>query len=310
MNDLNQVPNPVKKENYLDSFMDYIVDAGQRSVLYLDILNNRGNNYLQHIQDGKPPVLTFDYEIIINGRTLTPPVNFSLARICDRRNGMDKKGKAIREKRMPLGDVQIEKQKQRPIIIVDPRAGHGPGIGGSKRDSEIGMALDQGYPVYFILFDADPEPGQTFTDVHNSQIAYIEAVIARHPEAEKPAIIGNCQAGWAAALVGADRPDIVGPMVFNGSPLSYWAGVDGKNPMRYRGGLVGGVWSASLWSDLGNGVFDGAHLVSGFEGLNPANTYWNKPYYLYANVDSEKQRYLDFERWWNGFFMMTRWKTG
>lgn len=310
MNNSSQISSSMKPVNYPNSLLDYIVDAGQRSILYLDVLNQRGNNYLKHIQDGKPPVLTFDYEVIINGRTVTPPVNFSLARICDRRNGGEKKGDVIREKRTPLvkgqTDHQADKEKKRPIIIVDPRAGHGPGIGGSKRDSEIGMALDQGYPVYFILFDADPVTGQTFMDVHHAQIAYIEEVIAHHPEAEKPAIIGNCQAGWAAALIGADRPDIVGPMVFNGSPLSYWAGVDGKNPMRYRGGLVGGVWSASLWSDLGNGVFDGAHLVSGFEALNPANTYWNKPYYLYSHVDSEKQRYLDFERWWNGFFMMTR----
>ncbi len=306
MNNSNQVSNSTNKVNYLDSAFGYLLDAGQRSVLFLDTLNKRGNNYYQHIQNRKPPVLTFDYEVIIDGSTLSPPVNFSLARICDRRNGEEKKGKSGREKRHSSSGHSSEKGKKRPIIIVDPRAGHGPGIGGSKRDSEIGMALNQGYPVYFIVFDADPAPGQTFTHVHNTQIAYIEAVIARHPDAERPAIIGNCQAGWAAAMIGADRPDIIGPMIFNGSPLSYWAGVDGKNPMRYRGGLVGGVWAASLWSDLGNGIFDGAHLVSGFENLNPANTLWGKSYHMYSHVDSERERYLDFERWWNGFFMMTR----
>jgi Protein of unknown function (DUF3141) len=43
-----------------------------------------------------------------------------------------------------------------------------------------------------------------------------------------------------------------------GSPLAYWAGVHGKNPMRYTGGLLGGTWLTALIGDLGNGTFDGA----------------------------------------------------
>ncbi|MBV9376086.1 MAG: DUF3141 domain-containing protein, partial [Alphaproteobacteria bacterium] len=63
-----------------------------------------------------------------------------------------------------------------------------------------------------------------------------------------------------------------------GSPLSYWAGVHGKNPMRYLGGLLGGTWLTSLAGDLGNGVFDGANLVANFESMHPDNTYWKKIY--------------------------------
>jgi tellurite resistance protein len=62
----------------------------------------------------------------------------------------------------------------------------------------------------------------------------------------------------------------------------------------------------SLWSDLGNGKFDGANLVSGFEDLNPANTIWTKQYNVWANVDTEEDRYLNFEKWWGGFFKMNR----
>ncbi len=193
---------------------------------------------------------------------------------------------------------------KRPIIIIDPRAGHGPGIGGSKRDSEVGMALNNGHPVYFVIFYTDPIPGQTVSDVQKAQVRFVEEVVRRHPHAPEPAVIGNCQAGWAAALVGADRPDVTGPLIFNGSPLSYWAGVEGKNPMRYRGGLLGGAWLTSLASDLGNGKFDGANLVAGFEDLNPANTYWTKQYNLYAKVDTEERRFLNFERWWNGYYLM------
>ena len=67
-----------------------------------------------------------------------------------------------------------------------------------------------------------------------------------------------------------------------GSPLSYWAGVRGKNPMRYLGGMLGGTWLTALAGDLGNGIFDGAHLVANFESLNPANTYWTKAYNVYS----------------------------
>jgi hypothetical protein len=91
-----------------------------------------------------------------------------------------------------------------------------------------------------------------------------------------------------------------------GSPLSYWAGVAGKNPMRYLGGLLGGSWTASLAGDLGQGKFDGAHIVSNFESLDPANTHWSKLYNLYAKVDTEPPRYLEFEKWWGGHYLMNR----
>jgi hypothetical protein len=62
--------------------------------------------------------------------------------------------------------------------------------------------------------------------------------------------------------------------------------------MRYAGGLLGGTWLASFASDLGNGKFDGANLVQNMENLNPANTFWDKYYHLFANVDTEGPRFL------------------
>ena len=266
---------------------NYLVDSIQRSLLFWDILRKRGNIYLEHLSNGQPPVLNFDYEIVIDGRDLPRPVNYALAKI------------------LPQDGDKIDDTK-RPVVVIDPRAGHGPGIGGSKKDSEIGVALDKGHPVYFVLFFPDPVPGQTLADVEQAEVKFIEEVAKLHPDASQdPAVIGNCQAGWAVALIGADRPDVTGPLVLNGSPLSFWAGENGKNRMRYRGGLIGGAWVASLLSDLGNGTFDGAHLVSNFESLNPANTYWKKQYNLFAKVDTEEHRYLSFEKWWNGYFCMT-----
>ncbi len=277
-------PDPASAGPVRDA-VEYWTDFMQRSVLFLDILRKRGNQYLETVQKGQPPVLTFNYEIIMDGRSLDRPVNHDLARI------------------IPEQGIRIDTAK-RPMVVIDPRAGHGPGIGGSKQDSEIGMALRAGHPVYFVLFYPDPEPNQTYADVKAAQIRFIEEVKRRHPEASEPAVIGNCQAGWAVALLSADRPDVTGPLILNGSPLSYWAGVEGKNPMRYRGGLYGGIWLTTLLSDLGNGKFDGANLVMNFEGLNPANTYWTKQYNVWANVDTEADRYLNFEKWWNSYFTM------
>ena len=99
-------------------------------------------------------------------------------------------------------------------------------------------------------------------------------------------------------MMSAIRPDLPGPIMLAGSPLSYWAGVHGKNPMRYLGGLLGGTWLTALAGDLGHGIFDGANLVANFESLHPDNTYWKKIYNVYSKIDTEAARFLDFEKWW------------
>ncbi|WP_300673831.1 DUF3141 domain-containing protein [Desulfoluna sp.] len=271
----------------MNEALAYQVDFGQRMTLFLDTKREQGDNFIEENRKGLPPVLHFDYEVIFNGRDLDDPVNYSLARIT------------------PDSDRKIPADA-RPVVIIDPRAGHGPGIGGFRKESEVGMAMRKDHPVYFMIFTQEPVRGQTLSHVFKAHIEFLKVIRLFHPEAERPAIIGNCQGGWAAALIAADRPDITGPLILNGSPLSYWAGRDTQNPMRYRGGLFGGVWLASLSADLGNGIFDGAQLVSGFEDLNPANSLWNKDYNLWRSVDSERDRYIFFERWWNGFVFMTK----
>jgi pimeloyl-ACP methyl ester carboxylesterase/tellurite resistance protein len=295
--------------NWLHAAFEYSIDRWQRTILFWNIMRQRGNNYLEHIGAGQPPVLVFEYDVVLDGLDFDPPVNYTLVKICDRRTGDDDRRSTSRQtdgrRQGPPEDQRPSGvAAHRPLVVIDPRAGHGPGIGGSKLNSQIGVALDYGYPVYFVTFSPEPAPGQTIAAVQQAEIRFLEEVARRHPDAPKPAVIGNCQAGWAAALIGADRPDVVGPMVLNGSPLSYWGGVEGANPMRYKGGLNGGMWTSSLWSDLGNGQFDGAHLVAGFEDLNPANTYWTKYYHLFSHVDTEDRRFLDFEKWWGGFFKL------
>ena len=269
----------------------YGVDFLQRSILFWDTLRQRGNAFLAHEQAGSPPVLHFEYETVADARSLDRPVNYALLRI------------------VPPPGATVDPQR-RPYIIIDPRAGHGPGIGGFKDDSQVGVALREGHPVYFVSFFPEPVPGQTLLDVCEAEARFVRRVRQLHPDSPKPVIVGNCQGGWAAMMVAASNPDDTGPIVINGAPMSYWGGAwqegEGDNPMRYAGGMLGGSWLASLSADLGNGVFDGAWLVQNFENLNPANTFVDKYYQLFANVDTEPPRFLEFERWWGGFYLLNK----
>ena len=258
---------------------EYFRDAWQRSILFLDVLRQRGNIYQEQLAKAAPNVLEFDAQLVLDGRMLPRPVNYLLVRIT-----------------APEG-VETDPAK-RPFVVVDPRAGHGPGIGGMKTDSEIGVALENGHPCYFIGFLPEPMPDQTIEDVWTAEAEFIREVSRRHPGTGKPAVIGNCQAGWQTMIMAATNPDVPGPLLLAGAPLSYWAGVRGKNPMRYSGGLLGGTWLTAMTGDLGGGKFDGANLVANFESLDPANTYFEKPYNVYSKVDTEAERFLDFETWW------------
>ena len=274
---------PTPLEAWQDAW-DYAIDSAQRAVLFWDALRQRGNNYLAHEAAGKPPLLYHEWETIADARSFARPANYALVRI------------------VPPKDARVD-DTLRPFIIIDPRAGHGPGIGGFKEDSEVGVALKAGHPVYFVIFFPEPEEGQTLADVVDAEAEFVRIVAARHPQSPKPVLVGNCQGGWAVMMLAASRPDIAGPCVINGAPMSYWSGNDAENPMRYSGGLLGGAWINLFAGDLGGGKFDGAHLVANFENLNPANTLWDKYYHLYANVDAEAPRFLEFERWWGGFYL-------
>ena len=63
------------------NWYSYAVDAAQRSILFWDTLRQRGNNFVEHSAQGLKPVLHFEYEIVIDGRTLERPVNYALLRI-------------------------------------------------------------------------------------------------------------------------------------------------------------------------------------------------------------------------------------
>jgi pimeloyl-ACP methyl ester carboxylesterase len=263
---------------------DYWLDRTQRTILLLDVMRERGNAKLDHAAQGKPALLTFESEMILDGRTFDRPANYALLKVKPRAH-------------------QTIDPKKRPYLIVDPRAGHGPGVGGFKEDSQIGMAMRSGHQCYLVTFFPDPVPGQTIADVHHVETIFVHHIRTLHADANKPVVIGNCQGGWAVAMMCAGAPEDFGPIMLTGAPLSYWAGAEGDSPLRYLGGLIGGSWSLSLVGDLGNGIFDGANLVTNFETMNPSNSLWGKNYSLFRKVDTEAKRYLEFEKWWGAFFL-------
>lgn len=269
----------------MQAWRDYVADRAQRTVLFLDAMRERGDIFLEHEAAGCPPVLVYDYDVVMDGASLPQPCNYMLLRI-----------------RPPEG-IEILPWK-RPYIIVDPRAGQGAGIGGSQPDSQVGVALRDGHPVYFVSFRREPVPGQTLADVTRAEAAFVRYVQTQHAEAARPVVIGNCQGGWATLLLGASNPDITGPLVINGAPVETWSGEIGRNVMRYNAGLLGGEIQPMFWSDIGNGVFDGAWLVFNFEMLNPGRTWFRKYYDFFCTVDTERSRFLEFEKWWGGFFLL------
>src|SRR5215510_8361424 len=79
---------PVDAENaklpawaFWNDWAQYVVDTSQRSVLFLDTLRQRGNNYHEHEKAGRPPLLHFACEMVLDARGFSRPVNYALVRI-------------------------------------------------------------------------------------------------------------------------------------------------------------------------------------------------------------------------------------
>ncbi|MBL8348475.1 MAG: DUF3141 domain-containing protein [Rubrivivax sp.] len=270
------------------SWARYAADATWRWIETLDTLRQRADDMQEHAAAGMPPLLHFEGEQIADARTFDPPCNYRLLRITSCPHGMERhvRGGAV------------------PVLVVDPRAGHGPGIGGFRRDSEVGMAMLEGHPTYFAVFDPEPVPGQTLSAVLDALARFVDIVAQRHRKLA-PIVYGNCQGGWAIAMALSHCDRQATLAVLNGSPLSYWAGDADANPMRLAGGLLGGAWLAHLTADLGNGRFDGAWLVQNFENLRPEEI-WKKYRQVFAQPERERERFLEFERWWSGFYQLSR----
>src|SRR5271165_4015614 len=67
------------------TFDEYVRDFWQRSVLFLDILRQRGNQREEMLAHGVTSVLIYDSELVMRGDELPRPANYSLLRIIPRR---------------------------------------------------------------------------------------------------------------------------------------------------------------------------------------------------------------------------------
>ena len=64
-------------EHSLGPAHEYLRDAWQRSILFLDVLRQRGNIYEEQQAKNAPHVLEFDAELVLDGRTLARPLTTS-----------------------------------------------------------------------------------------------------------------------------------------------------------------------------------------------------------------------------------------
>lgn len=207
--------------SYWPASLQYAIDSSQRLALALQAFVARGDQLLEDERAGLPLRLAFPYETVLDASRFEEPAGYALLRV------------------LPEGDPNARRgDSGRPVIVFDPRAGHAPGIGASRSESEVGMALRRGHPTYFVAHHMNPCAGQTLERVHHALRKFVAEVCRRHP-GQQPALYGNCQAGWAVALLAADCAGVTGPIVLNGAPLSYWGGEPGVNPMRLAGGLTG-----------------------------------------------------------------------
>lgn len=283
----------------------------QRTPIFLDTIFKSSMNHVLLKNQNQPAVLVFDYELVFSGQNLDPPVNYDLVRIIDRRSdeGHDARHLPTKENRDYSSYDELKNQignkSKRPLFVVDPRAGHGPGISGSKTNSQIGIALEIGMPVYLALFHPQTKPDQKVEDIERALQYYLMLISKDHPDQEKPCVVANCQAGWSIAMALADKPGISGPAVLNGSPLSPSSGDINSSSMRLKPAILGGQWLASYLSDLNQNLFDPANLVFQFEILNWSNTFWGKHYKLFANADTESDRYINFDKWWSALYQLS-----
>ena len=121
---------------------------------------------IAHDRAGMPPLLNFKYETLLDARQFERPANYALLRVTEVDGN--------------CWDDCVDAAKP-PVIVVDPRAGHGPGIGGFKRDSEVGMAMAEGHPVYFVMFYPDPVPAQTLAAVQHALRSFVVLVVEQVP---------------------------------------------------------------------------------------------------------------------------------
>ena len=260
---------------------DYWTDAWQRSVLFLDVLRQRGNNYLERAAEQVPNVLRFRFELVMDGRDLPRPVNYGLVRIVPPAGTADRPAKAAIHRLRPARRTWPRHRRHEA----------------RQRDRRRARA---GHPCYFVGFLPDPCRARPSRMSAGPRRCSSRRWARCHPEAEgKPVLIGNCQAGWQIMMMSGDpagsrRPDPAGRLaafLLGRRPRQEPDALSRRRAGRHLADLAGrrsrptASSTAPTW-------------VANFENLDPANTFWKKTYNVYSKVDTEAPRFLEFEKWW------------
>ena len=272
--------SPTQNLNFIQ---EYWVDAWQRSILFLDVLRQRGNIYLRaQRQECAERARASPFELVRDGRTLPRPVNYVLVRIVPPAGTADRSGQAAVRRRRSARRPWARHRRHEAGQRDRRRAGGRPSL-----------------LLHRLPARARCRARRSRTCAR-AEAAFVEEVAARHPEAEGKPVDHRQLPGRLA-----DHDDGRDP-ARPARARSCWPArrsptgraCAARTRCAISAALLGGTWLTALAGDLGNGIFDGANLVANFESLNPANTYWEKPYNVYSKVDTEAERFLDFETWW------------
>ena len=171
----------------LDPLSAYLVDAAQRTILYWDVMRQRGNQYREHMAQQAPNVLHFGAELIMRraharaaGQLRPRPHHAARRRHVDQRNG-----RSSWSTRAPA--TAPASAASRPTARSASR--WPPAIRATSSAS----------------CRSGPRPDDRGRDGGRGRIP--RQVISLHPQADgKPVVIGNCQGGWAAMMLAAATP--------------------------------------------------------------------------------------------------------
>ena len=183
-------------------------DCGQRWILFLDTLCRRGDACVAREKEGFKPVLAFDYDVDRRRPQARPP-----GQLCA---GAD-----------PSAAKATPPAARRCAALGHHRSARRPRQRHRRFQERIRSrrrAASGGHPVYFVIFFPTRSRARRWPMCARPKPTFLREVQARHPHSPKPLVTGNCQGGWAAMILAATHPDLMGPVVIAGAPLSYWAG--------------------------------------------------------------------------------------
>jgi len=189
-----------------------------------------------------------------------------------------------------------------PYMIIDPRAGHGAGIGGFKPIVKVGVALHDGHPFISWPFDAPrARPDARRRDARGSR--FVKEIGRRHPKAAKPIIVGNWSREAGLRWCWRPQPRHLRTLVINGAPwpiglvASEECDALQRRPAWWRpaGAFAGRDRHGSSTAPISCRILRCSILPQLFRQILD----------LFCLIRSPgRHRFLDSERWWGGFHFM------